>query len=552
MLNQLSINDFAIIEKTMIDFKEGMTVITGQTGAGKSIVIDAISQLLGARTNKTMVKDDKDYAYIEGVFLLNDKLENYLKDNDVVLDDDYLIISKKISKDLKSQIRLNNRIITNDLCKNIGSHLLEIHSQQSNTYFNHPQTQLDYIDSFFTNDQKQIKANYQQAYKSYQALLKEKDHLFKSAIDPDLLPFYQEQLKDITDNMIEEEEVSALEEKEQFYKNYEKISEGFNAIFNEISNKDVISSLKEINHAIQGISSYSPSIEAYATSFESLYYELIDIIENLKQEYYALDYDENDYELIKDRLFNYQKMIRKYAYSNDEVTKKIEELHGRIDFILNSDKVLSNLDKKINEQLSILKDYANQLDTIRKVYAKDIEEKVLVQLNDLYLKDAKFKIEFTSNKDFSINGQSSITFMFSANKGSSLKPLNMVASGGEMARLVLGLKVIEADLDNRMYIFDEVDTGVSGEVANAIGKKLKQISKNNPVIVITHLPQVAVYANQHLFISKANNDQFTTSNTSYLDKDQQIAQIASMLSANDITQAALDNAKILYENAQNE
>jgi len=551
MLNQISIQDFAIIEKMLIDFNDGMTVITGQTGAGKSIVIDAISQLLGARANKLMVKDNQEYAYIEGVFDTNEAVINYLKDNEIELDDDYMIISKKIKKDLKSQIKINNRLITNEICRNIGSLLIEIHSQHDNNYFNTNEAQLAYIDSFFNKDQEQIKTSYKKEYALYQALLKEKDELLKTSIDPDLLPFYQEQLKDINDALLDEEEVKELEEKESYYKNYEKIAQAYTNVINELSNKDVLSSLKEINHNLSHLSDYSKTVEKYSSQFDSIYYELIDIFENIKNEYYQLDLDEADYEITKEKLFNYQKMIRKFSYSREEVEAKIIELNQRIDFILNSDTVLNDIENKIKKQEALIKDLSNKLDGIRKEYASDIENKIITQLHDLYLKDAQFKIDFIENNTYTSNGKSSINFMFSTNKGSSLKPLNLVASGGELARLVLGLKVIEASKDNRMYIFDEIDTGVSGEVADAIGRKIKEISQYNNVIVITHLPQVAVYASSHLFISKSNNDKFTTSNCHYLDKEEQVQEIASMLSAGKISDAAIENAKLLLENANN-
>lgn len=551
MLNQINIKNFAIIEKMSIDFEPGMSVITGQTGAGKSIVVDAINQLLGARATKAMVSDNQEYASIEGVFDLTKEIEEYLITNDFDIEDDYLVINKKIKKDGKSQLRLNNTIVTNDFIKNLGNKLVEIHSQQSNIAFNESNTQQEYVDSFFNAKELKVLEQYQENYSLYLKLLKQKEELFKTAVDPELLPFYQDQLKEIENNILSEEELEELNSKEEYYKNYEKISSSLQEVVAALENNNVLNGLYDADYSLKKISDYSVQISEYSDKLESIYFELSEVTTNLKDEYYSLNFDQDDYEIIKDKLFNYQKMIKKYSYSIEEVIAKKEDLEAKIEFINNSDKLVEQLDNNIKNQEQQLTTLALQLDEIRSKYIKNIEKEITKILKDLYLKEAKFAIELEKTKGFSSIGQSKVQFLFSANKGSSLKAMNQVASGGEMARLILALKVIEASHDSRMYIFDEIDTGVSGEVADAIGRKVKELAKSNDVIIITHLPQVAVYANHHIYISKASSKSFTTSNCQYLDAKQTIDQIASMLSGGKVSDAAIENAKNLIESAKN-
>ncbi|WP_423364687.1 DNA repair protein RecN [Mycoplasma sp. P36-A1] len=549
MLNQLTINNFAIISRMNIDFEKGLTVITGQTGAGKSIVVDAISQLIGMRANKTMVSDQADYSLIEGVFDINQHIDDFLKQQDIEIEDDYLIITKKIKKDGKSQIKLNNRLVTNEIIKNLGKLLIEIHSQQATYEFNNQANQQAFIDSMFNQSEKKIVDEYRENFNEYNNLIKKQKALETNFLDPDLLPFFTEQLKDIQDNILTEERLQELTENEEYYKNFEKVSDGFTEVLEILNKHKIVDNLYDASNAIKNMSEYSETIQAYSEELDSIYYNMQELESNFKSEYQNLNYDESEYEIIKETLYNYNKMIKKYGYSLEDALHKQEELETKIDLINNSDSIIEKNTVQIEKIKKILEQYALKIDEIRKVYIKEIEDAIANELKDLYLKDAKFKIDLMPIQNFTNNGKSTVNFMFSANKGSSLKPMNQVASGGEISRLMLALKVIEASNYDKVYIFDEIDTGVSGEVADAMGRKMKEIAKKNNAIVITHLPQVAAYANHHLFISKSSVKQFTSSNYKYLDNNETVEQLASMLSGTKVSDAALENAKELLDHA---
>ena len=548
MLKQINIQNFAIINKMTIDFAAGLTIITGQTGAGKSIVIDAIEQLLGARAAQSMVADNNEFALIEGIFDYNKTIESILKENDFIMEEDYLIISKKIKSDGKSQLKLNNKLVTNDLIRQIGQHLVEIHSQNATYLLSEQVSQQAFIDNLFSKNEQQIYQNYQKDYQEYQELLTKYTDLKNNTIDPELLSFYQEQLKEIEINNLSDAEVEQLTNQEAYYKDFEKISERLTNALKIIDSNNVLESLSTISNEVSKLSDVNDNFNKLASTIDEIYYNTIDFNDLLKTEYNSLSFDSNEYELIKEKLFNYQKMIKKYSYSSYEVNAKITDLEQKIDFILNSDSLVKKFEAQIKESKTNLTKQANELNKIRLNYCAKIEKEIHRHLNDLYLKDALFKVELmTSN--LTRYGSDKVVFKFSANKGNIPKEIGLVASGGELSRLMLALKIVSLTYDDKMYIFDEIDAGVSGEVAAAIGKKVKEISLNNDVICITHLPQVAIYAKNHLYIEKSSNKQFTTSNCYYLDGDLRINELAKMLSGDKITDSALIHAKELLNHA---
>lgn len=551
MLTQLNINNFAIIEQMSINFEDGLSVITGQTGAGKSIVIDAIAQLLGARSSLSMISNDKDYAYIEGVFNLSKKANELLLANDIKIDDDYLIISKKIKTDGKSQLKINNRIVTQDLVKKVTGNLVEINSQHATYELNNQVNQQAYLDSLFNDQEKYVLQEYQLEYREYKKLIDQKEEMLKTSLDPELLEYYQAQLDEIDQAIIDEKELKELEDKEAYYLSYEKIAETINSSINILEHNNIKEGINQVDNSLEHISDVNDTFKNLSTRLKDVYYELDEISKLLRNEQADLSFDEIDFELTKERLYSYQKMIKKYGYANEVAYEKVAELNDKIDYIKNSDGIIDSLNLKINELHDSLTQKAMQLGTFRLKYKDQVEAVVKRELDDLYMPNATFTIDLETT-DLSRYGTEKVTFLFSANKGYRVEDLSKVASGGEMSRLMLALKIATAASDEKKtIIFDEIDTGVSGEVADAIGKKLKEISRNHRVISITHLFQVAIYAKYHLYIEKNDLKSFTTSNAHYLDGEERVHEIAKMLSGNDVTDTALRHAKELLNHAQN-
>ena len=545
MLKEITINNFAIIKQMNISFDSGLSVITGQTGAGKSIVIDAIEQLLGSRTSKDKIANNSEYAYIEGVFDVNDQIKKILIENNVFFDDDYLFISKNIKSDGKSQIKINNKMVTNEIIKNLSKELIEIHSQNSTYELLQQTNQQQYIDSFFNDQENIILDNYILTFNEYTKALKEKSNLLNQTIDSDLLSFYQEQLKVIDDNLLSEQEVEELEAQEKYYKEFKNINDLLNETISLI-NDDYIYNINRVSENLTNLSVFDEELNKYVTKTNDIYYELKELSNVLLNKSNNLFYDEDENEKIREQLFNFQKLMKKYSYSYETILENKESLINKIDLINNSDTILNQLENKIKENKQKIEDYAIQLNNIRKKYIDYIEVEILKYLKQLYLKDADFKIQLEECELYSL-GNTKVNFMFNANIGSQLRLLKDVASGGELSRLMLALKIIKID-DNKTYIFDEVDTGVSGEVADSIGKLLKQLSKKNNVIAITHLPQVARYADNHLYIEKALDDNFMSSNAFYLNREERVNKIALMLSGDKVSDLALKHAKELLDN----
>lgn len=548
MLEQINIQNFAIIKSTSIEFKDGMNVITGQTGAGKSIVVDAIQQLLGQRASANMVGPNNDYALIEGIFSLNDDIEAILKENDIILEDDQLVISKKIKNDGKSQLRLNNKIITNELVKKLAGLLVEIHSQNLTYDLFDNNVQRDYVDSFFNAEQLKIFNEYQSLYKEYKEELNKYQTLLDETIDPELLSFYSDQLKEIEDNILDEEEVKELEQKEEYYQEFEQLHQSLYKANQLLQHSDLLEQLNDVNNNLSNINEVN---DDYAKLFEQsndLYYSLIELKDKVSLESSSLYFDEEEYQIIQSKLFNHQKLLKKYSYSLDVVEAKKEELLTKIDFINNSDDLINKQDNKVKNLLNKLNQLAQLISDYRLQYSKYINQEIKKHLSELCLDNAEFNVEITK-QELDPTGHDKINFLFNANLGGTPKPLNQVASGGEIARLMLALKIIKVT-PNILYIYDEIDTGVSGLVADAIGKKMKKIAQSNNIISITHLPQVASYADHHLYIEKKDDDNISSSDCIYLDETGRIKEIATMISGKSISDNALKQAQELLNNAK--
>lgn len=549
MIRELIIDNYAIIKKSKIVFNNGLTIITGNTGAGKSIIIDAIEQLLGARASSNMIGDNKDYTFIEGVFDINSNIINLLLENDIDFEDDYLIISKKISRDSKSQFKLNNRIVTSDIIKKIASFLVEIIAQNSSLNILKEGFQLDYIDNLFNKDEKALKKTYINKYNEYNKIVKEYNDFLKNEIDDELLSYYQNQLDEINNNYINEDEYNDLLNKETYYKSFEKISKIFKESLIIFDNNDLLNNINHIQHILSKLPEQN-SFTKLNEDIDNIYYHVYDIYNEIKNNYQDMNYDDDEYNLIAEKLFNFNKLFKKYNYSYEMIISKKEDYCNKIDFINNSEKIINQYKDQINNYIIELNEISLELSKIRNKYINDIVEYVNNSLAKLYLKNALFDIKIDDIEDFNNNGKNKITFVFNANKKTDLKVLSQVISGGELSRLMLILASYRIINNKVTYIFDEIDTGVSGETANAIGSMMKELSNKTNVIAITHLAQVAAYAKNHLHISKEINSVKNETVTEYLDENESIECIANMLSAEKMTNTAYQHAKELVNNAR--
>lgn len=546
MLKSLTIQNFAIIDQVQFDLESNMSVLTGETGAGKSIIIDAISLLMGARATSFMVKTGQKKAFIEGVF----DIENHPKLKEILAskgfdEDDLVVISREINSEGKSQARINYRLVPVSLLKEIGEYLADIHSQFETQYLLNDKIHLSLLDEYIANDLSELMKNYQETYSNYKKAKKKYDDLLNTPSEEEQLDFYQSKIDEIDQADLSEGIIDQLENEKKRMSEFEKIHEKLsNVMYLTKSDNGVVDRLYESNRVFNSID--DPQLESLQERFENVYYqvsELLDEIESYKDD---LVFDEYRYEEIQTRLFLIKKLQRQYGYDELSILSKKEEFLEKIDLIQNKEATLMKLEKEYLNFKNQCEKIAIQISKIRKEKALLLEKEIITQLSDLYMTNTVFKCEFNDLSELSPNGLDSMKFMITTNVGQNLHALSDVASGGELSRLMLGMKCIFTRLAGvKTIIFDEVDTGVSGKVAFAIGKKMKEIAKDSQVICITHLPQVASFASHHLFVYKKTEDNTTKTDVRWLNDQQRVEEIAKMLSNDVVNESALENARYL-------
>ncbi|MDY4788742.1 MAG: DNA repair protein RecN [Bacilli bacterium] len=539
MLKQLTIKNFAIIDDLSIEFEEGYNVFTGETGAGKSLIIDAISLLTGERADNSMIKDKSKKAFIEGVFYLNSQEIDKISTN-LVLDSNILVVNKELFEN-KTTLRINNRITTLQTLKQIMKSIIDIHSQHDNLYLLDHKNHLLLLDEYAKDYVSPYLKEYQDLYYLQKSLVKELNEIKKINVDQDELDYLTYQKEEIEKLELEDGEIEHLTNEQNRLKKFEVLQKAYNEIIEDLED-NALGAMYNARHALDTLGKdelFYDDTEA----LKSFYYDFDDKIQSLKAKYNSLNYNDEKINSIQNRLFDISKIQRKYGRTYGEIMDKYHQIVRQIDTIENASIKISELEK----QIALLNDKiitkGQILDKVRKDISKQLIKDVIKELKDLYLVNATFDVIFTPLENFNKNGISTVEFYVSLNAGQSLKPLIKVASGGEVSRLMLGLKVIFNRLFNvSTTIFDEIDTGVSGKVARAMGLKMMDLAKFSQVIVITHLPQVASLGNNHYYIQKITKNNNTSTIVTKLDIDERIEVIASMLSSNEIVNENSYNA----------
>ena len=546
MLKSLFISSFVIIDQTTVDFDEGMTALTGETGAGKSIIINALEQLCGARASSSLVRKGSKKAVIEGVFDMNDSIQKVLDELNIDGDDD-LIITKEILDNGRSTIKINYRTVTNSALKQVAPYLLDIHSQYQTQEIFNVKNHLKILQSFMNHQDDSLLSEYHKHYFEYKKISQKIKKLEQEDLSDERIEYYQKQYDELKDFEYTDEIIDQLEEELRMMKNYESMHK-YMTDFNEAMS-DKQGALNQINDALSALGHMNDteSFSALYDEFYNQYYSMQDIVDRIGTAFDSIDFDEYRFNELQEELFTIHRLQRKYGYSVDDIYQAQTELKEKLDAALNREDVLADLNKQKDQAYHEAYQIASKLTSLREEQGLIFVDTLEKQLKDLYLPDAKLKVDI---KECSLNdtGKDDITFMVSMNKGQAFTPLNETASGGEISRLMLGIKTITMN-QNQMntLVFDEIDTGVSGKVADAIGLKMHSISLNNQVLCITHLPQVAIHADHHYAIKKSSHDEETYSTLAVLSEDERIEEIAKMLSGDVVTAEAIDNAKRLLQ-----
>ena len=545
MIESLYIENFAIIDQVQIDFQSGMTVLTGETGAGKSIIIDAIGQLIGQRSQPSFVKNGADYAFIEGVFSSNKEIDKILLDNNFPIDE-HLVISKKINHDGKSAIKINYRNSSQLLLKKIMSQIVDIHSQFETHQLFNESYHLKLLDNFIGNELIDLKKEYLTLYQTYKNLNQKYLSLTKEELTDEQLDFYLAQLEEIEELDLENfDEEEFLKERNNLL-NYEKNSQhikNYKALMD--SSKGIMDLFKQSLNELSCLE--IDDIKHNYDQLYDLYYTVDGINQDIYDQFSQSYFSEERYNEVQDTFFKLNKLKRKYGQTIDAIIDFKNSLIEKIELFKNRDQMIENINLKLKETENQLIYYAKKISILRKNKALELEKEVKYILNQMYLQQVQFKFDFQIN-DFNDNGIDNVKIVVSTNSGQPLQPLQKIASGGELSRIMLAIKAVSQNSkDGGTIIFDEADTGVSGKVAESIGHVMKKISKKQQVICITHLAQVACFANNHLFIEKEQMDNTSKVHVRLLNEKESVYELAKMISGKEITQQSIDHAKKLKE-----
>jgi DNA repair protein RecN (Recombination protein N) len=550
MLKELNIENYALIDRLNIGFSEGMSIITGETGAGKSILLGALSLVLGGRTDSNVLKDTGRNCIVEGVFHIEGYgLESFLTENDIDYEPD-LIIRRTINPAGKSRAFINDTPVNATIIKDISHRLLDIHSQHQNLLLSSSKFQLSVIDA--ATEFGDMKEKYLEYFNTYKAEEKKLDDLLarsaKAKADYDYIKFQFEQLQQAN---LKADEQNDLEVEMQELANIEEIKSGYEKLAALLSNEEisVVNMLKESENIITRVSKVHLPSNELAGRLENILVEVKDIGEEANRINDSLEINPERLTVVENRLNTIYDLQQKHRVATVGDLIDIREKYGNsINEIDNFDDMISKTQKAVNYNLDMVKELSRQISALRQKTVPSVEKHVSTLLKSLGMPNIVFKVELMYSEHFSPDGADNIMFLFSANRDMPPREISKVASGGEMSRLMLALKSLLVKKNNLpTIIFDEIDTGVSGEVADKMGNIIRELSEKAQVINITHLPQIAAKGNTHYLVYKEDAANTTYTRVRKLRSDERVLEIAKMLSGSKITDAAMEHAKDLIE-----
>lgn len=555
MLNQLSVRNVAVIDKLDINLHDGVSVLTGETGAGKSIIIDSINMILGDRANKELVRYGTDKAVVQAVFDAPKSVINVLEENDIDVEDETVIITRQVTKEGKSAARINGMVVTLNILREISDRLINIHGQHDNQALLTPIRHITFLDAYADNEEyinryKDILSKKREIEKKISSLEMDEQEKMQRI---DLLEY---QVKEIKKASLEKDEEDDLREQRDIYTNAEQITKSVNEAYMNLYEGDEIQSAYDgISIAVNEISQISdlnPQLKSIYDTLNEIMYSLEDTAHEIKEFGETVEFDEQTLNEIEERLDLISRLKRKYGNSIEEILEYLKKAESELNDIKLSDERTNELKEELKSITKDLKEKGNVLTQRRENAAKVLEENIEKSLHELNMEKSKFKVNIENNGTFYDNGMDKVEFLISTNPGEPLKPLVKIASGGELSRVMLAIKSILADSDGvDTMIFDEIDTGVSGKAAMSIAKKLAVIAKNKQVICITHLPQLTAMADNHYLIQKNTDGELASTTLKELDEEGRELELARIIDGGEVTELALSHAKQMLENAKN-
>ena len=558
MLQELTIENLAIIDHLSLNFSDQMTVLTGETGAGKSIIIDAVGLLVGGRGSQELIRKGEGSLKVQGQFEISDQvvIEDVLNELGVEIADGTLVIQREINRNGRNIIRVNGTLMNTTSLKKIGSRLVDIEGQNDHQLLMQPEQHLGLLDEF-ANQDDDLLTKYENIYERYidtiHKIKQKQATEQQSAQRIDMLEFQVNEINNA--NLIENEDVDLTNEQAQL-NHFQQINTALQTVQGVLAGDDNGSSLDAIASAkesLEEISDFNDDYTQLNDRVSEAYFTLQDVANEVGRQLDNLSFDEDRLNEIEQRLNLINDLERKYGDSVTEILVYCTKISAELESMQENNVTSDELEERLVTLKSQLQTLGNKLSQNRKQAAKQIEKDIKQQLNDLYMEKAVFEIKFMDKKDDMLysNGIDQVEFYIQTNPGEEMGPLAKIASGGELSRVMLALKTIFARSQGvTSIIFDEVDTGVSGRVAQAIAEKIKVIANQSQVLCITHLPQVAAMAQHHLLISKAVQDDRTITSVDGLDEESRIDELARMLAGAEVTPLTVEHAKELLKMAK--
>ena len=547
MLRELRLNNLAIIKNLDLEFNDKFIALTGETGAGKSIILNGISLLIGERSHADMIRNGAQGLFAEGVFELNENQKKRLDELGFEIEDDELIITRYFDRNAKSKITVNGSRMTLSRLKELMVNIIDLVGQHEHQFLLNSDYHLHLLDRFLDDEGKMLSKKIRESVNKIKKLNLQigniEEEKSKIAEKKDILEF---QLNEINSLELKENEDNELEEEYKILFNAGKISEKLEETsqFLKEGEFSILTALGRAKRNLEQLSDLSESYSELYDKIESVLYEVEEISYSVDNFVGDVEIDDKKLEKIVERIDNINKLKLKYGSTITEILEYRDKIEKDLSLVNFESEELENLKKEKSELVGQYFQDSERLSEIREKIAENLQNTVDVQLDDLNMENAKFKVEITKTQEITIYGMDNAEFMIAANVGETFKPLAKIASGGEISRIMLALKTVFSAVDNiSVLIFDEIDTGISGETVRRVAEKLRELSKNTQIICVTHSPQIAGKAQQQFFIKKEIENNFTETKVHELNIEERIREIARIISGDNITEASINHAK---------
>ena len=555
MLTNISIKNVAVISSLSVDFHKGVTALTGETGAGKSIIIDSINMILGDRANREVVRYGSDKAVVQAVFDVPEGIANILHENDIETEDGQLIITRTLTSEGKSTARINGMAVTLGVLREISDRLINIHGQHDNQALLTPTKHIGFLDAYAYAADKLTA--YKVTLKEKRAIEKKIDALKMDEREKmqriDLLDY---QVNEIKKANLQKGEEDDLKEQRDIYANAEQITTAVGEAYSNLYSGDEVQSAYDgisiAVNALSEISDLNPKIKEVYDTLSGVMYTMEDAAHELKEFGDGVEFDEQELNDIEERLDLISRLKRKYGGSIEDILNYLEAAERELSDIRLGDEKTAEYAAELEKITGKLRTQGQELSSLRKKAAAELEAQIEGALHELNMEKARFSVSVETTDEFYDNGMDKVEFLISANPGEPLKPLVKIASGGELSRVMLAIKSILADTDEvETLIFDEIDTGVSGRAAVSIANKLRKIAKNKQVICITHLPQLTAAADNHYLIEKDTDGEMASTTLTELDEKGREEELARIIDGREVSELALSHARQMLTDARN-